>query len=102
MFKLPLLSLLLSMIILVNGECPSNTDIPVMYDSNWFMCAASWHDYGATYAVDACNGDEHHYRDGYDNDPGEGYMIPMGSIFVKAGCTLYMYEWSGYNTGGEM
>lgn len=61
-----------------------------MYDSDWFMCAAYWTDFGADYDIDACNGAKYHVRDEYDQNNDDWYH-PMGSIFVKPGCKLYMY-----------
>merc|ERR1719348_2548982 len=87
-----LLFTLSAMIISCKGECPAMNDIPVMYDDQLFTCMTKWHDKGGDYAVDSCNGDSYTYPDGLDADAGEGYFYPMGSIFVKPGCTLYMYK----------
>ena len=72
-------------------------DIPVMYDDQLFTCVSHWRDMGGDYAVDSCNGDSYTGPDGYDEDAPDGYFYSMGSIFVKPGCTLYMYKDNGYS-----
>jgi len=86
-----------AMIISGKGECPAMNDIPIMYNDQLFTCAKIWRDKGGDYAVDSCNSDNswfETYPDGRDYDSG---TIPMGSIFVKPGCTMYMYEHNGYS-----
>ena len=75
-----------------NAECPQMEDIPVMYDEDNFMCFTWWRDYGGDYSVSACNGDQWYCPDGRDY---VGY-VPMGSIFVMPGCTLYMWKDNDY------
>jgi len=98
MIKTLVLFIFLSVLSSVTGECPANPDddIPIMYDEDHFTCAKIWNGPGDSYWVDACNGcsggTSFSIRDGYDQ-PGDVRMYyPMGSIMVKAGCTLFMYE----------
>ena len=72
------------------GECPHMKDIPTMW-GNQFTCARKWWLEGDDLAVNACNGFIDTYPDNFDYDAGDGNMIPMGSIFVKPACTLYMF-----------
>jgi len=66
-----------------------------MYDEDHFTCAKKWFGPGDSEWVDACNGCDlgtsFTMRDGLDGygDPGQHY--PMGSVMIKAGCTLFMY-----------
>ena len=78
-----------------HAECPQMEDLPVMWGDK-FTCFAYWYDWGGEYSVTACNGDQYTYADGYDQAPDYGYYIPMGSIFVKPGCTLYMWKGNFY------
>ena len=73
-----------------SGECPVMKDIETMMGDQ-FTCARKWWLKGDELGVNACNGFSDSYPDNYDYDAGEGSMIPMGSIFVKPGCTLYMF-----------
>jgi len=57
-----------------------------------FYCAWHWRNWGADEPIRGCNGPEFYHMDHYDDDEPEGKMMPMGSIIVKAGCTLYGYE----------
>jgi len=92
-----LLFALFAMIISCKGECPPMNDIPVMYDDQKFTCMTWWWDRGGDYAVDSCNGNSHTNPDGLDAGAEIGHFYPMGSIFVKPGCTLYMYKDYGYS-----
>ena len=65
-------------------------DIPVMWGDQ-FTCARKWWLKGDELGVNACNGYSDTYPDNHDFDAGDGNMIPMGSIFVKPGCFLYMF-----------
>jgi len=84
------------MIISCKGECPAMNDIPVMYDDQVFTCAETWREWGGSYAVDSCNGDTRTLWDGCDMDSDTHGYYAMGSIFVKPGCTLYMYKGHQY------
>jgi len=90
-----------AMIISGKGECPAMNDIPIMYNDQLFTCAKIWRDKGGDYAVDSCNSDNswfETYQDGRDFDTGDrNTFLPMGSIFVKPGCTMYMYKYNGYS-----
>jgi len=93
-----LLFALSAMIISCKGECPAMNDIPVMYYDQAFTCARFWQGMGGDYAVDSCNGDGFiDLPDGEDNEGNDCCYIPIGSIFVKPGCTMYMYERPGYS-----
>jgi len=92
-----LLFTLSAMIISCKGECPAMNDIPVMFNDQAFTCGKKWMDWGGDYAVDSCNGNPYTFPDGYDDDAYGGAFYPMGSIFVKPGCTMYMYEENGYS-----
>jgi len=92
-----LLFTLSAMIISCKGECPTMNDIPVMYYDQAFTCARHWPDRGGDYAVDSCNGDSYTHPDGFDADAPEDRFYLMGSIFVKPGCTLYIYKDNGYS-----
>merc|ERR1719450_1206222 len=94
-----LLFTLSAMIISCKGECPAMNDIPVMYGDEAFTCARVWYEWGGSYAVDSCNGDFINHADGHDFSANDGYYFLMGSIFVKPGCTMYMYK--GYGYSGE-
>jgi len=73
-------------------------DIPIMYiEEQKFTCMKYWNDKGGDYSIDSCNGVSWYYPDEYDHDAGEGLYYPMGSIFVKPGCTIYMYKEPGYS-----
>ena len=78
-----------------NAECPQMEDIPVMQGDK-FTCVRFWQGFGGDLLINSCNGDYYTESDGVDYDAGYGKYIPMGSIFVKAGCTLYMWKGSGY------
>ena len=51
-----------------------------------------WEEAGGHYDIDSCNGEAATPPDHFKY-PGGWYM---GSIFVKAGCTLYMFRESNY------
>ena len=84
------------LVVSIHGECPKMDDIPVMYNSNAFSCFKYWGGIGGQYDVNSCNGDSWLLPDDYDRDAGEGYHYDMGSIFVKPGCKLYMWNSGGY------
>jgi len=99
-----LLFTLSAIIISCKGECPAMNEIPVMYyDGQNFTCAKFWDSKGGDYAVDSCNWD-YGYRTIPDGEEwigqqvdGMQYSYSMGSIFVKPGCSLYMYRNYGYS-----
>ena len=95
----------LSLIILgiaasVLGECPNMEDVPT-YDETQevFVCSRVWKEEGHELSVNACNGDFLTYTDGENHDASDGKYLPMGSMFVKPGCDLYMF-WD-YNFEGS-
>jgi len=95
----------LSLIILgiaasVLGECPNMEDVPT-YDETQevFVCSRVWKEEGHELSVNACNGDFLTYTDGENHDASDGNYLPMGSMFVKPGCDLYMF-WD-YNFEGS-
>ena len=54
---------------------------------------------GSDYAIDACNdctsppfNGHYDYYDGYDEDSPVGYYAPIGSVIVRPGCQIYLYE----------
>jgi len=59
-------------------------------------CAYYWSEEGDDWPVDACNGIRRYAAEG-DYNPSSDYY-PMGSIYVKPGCTMYLYE--DYNFEG--
>jgi len=92
------LLLFVAVVNLVKGECPSALDIPISIENGTFTCATYWKgpgDASTSAGLDACNSCD--YGDNYTMIHGEDMAgeanshYPMGSIFVKAGCTLYMY-----------
>jgi len=101
-----ILSLLLFIGILgsIKGECPSPNSIPIMYDDEHFTCAKKWYGPGNPESIDACNGcdygESYTMRDGEDGYGAYNSHYPMGSIMIKAGCTLYMYY--DYAYGGQL
>ncbi len=88
----------LSWVALAHAECPAINDVPIMYDSDHFTCARFWGGAGPAsgFAIDACNegcfvGSGYTIWDGLDK---EDLAVTMGSIIVKAGCTLTLYyDW---------
>ena len=47
-------------------------------------------------------GDYYLHHDDMDQNAGAGYHYPMGSIFVKPGCTLYMWNGDNYDGDGKV
>ena len=81
----------------VQCECPSVDSLPVMTDDNTnFYCAAMWFGKGHPSPIQGCNEcdgmDMQHWFKGDDGPGGEDGYWPMGSVIVKAGCTLYAFE----------
>ena len=83
---------------LIRAECPSMNQVPVMYDSDTFLCGVYFSGEGRGYPIDGCNkcrpGDDENGRlmkHGHNHDAGEGYFIPMGSVIIRPGCKLYGY-----------
>jgi len=77
----------------VLSECPNINDIPVLNAAgDRFFCAWFWQDKGNPEPIDSCNGGNGPVMDDYDFDSPSGSYMPMESIIVKAGCTLYGYE----------
>jgi hypothetical protein len=88
---------------IANGECPGMDDLPVMYNADTFMCARFYYGWGHDLAVSGCNGcslqDHADIPHGLDQEAGDGYIYPMGSAMVNAGCTLYVFH--DHNFGGS-
>ena len=60
-----------------------------------FICAYVWNEFGDEINLEpirSCNGKNDTYMAGEDYDVPEGKMVPMGSIIVKSGCTLYGFD----------
>ncbi len=85
----------------ISAECPNINDLPVLNDAgDKFYCAVTWGDtnpWDQSIPLEGCN----HYNDYYphslmDGDDktttGGGTFYSLGSLIVKAGCTLYGYE----------
>jgi len=100
MIKVWTLLLFIGVLNSVTGECPNPDEIPIMYNDDYFTCANFWYGLGAPDPINACNGCEtgtsYAVRDGYDISTVNGRHYSMGSIMVKAGCTLYMYLEENY------
>merc|ERR1712150_427557 len=78
-----------------NGECPNINSIPVMNeDDTNFVCAQIWDAPGSVTPIEGCNTaySTNIWYKGLDLDVTECCYIPMGSVIVKAGCTLYAWE----------
>ena len=80
------------------AECPSMDQVPVMYNSDTFLCGVSFSGEGREYPIDGCNkcrpdDDEngHRMKHGYNSDAGDGRFFPMGSVIIRPGCKLYGY-----------
>lgn len=85
------------------GECPSMDEVPVMYNKETFMCAWLYTGPGSDYAIDACNVcpndiDNGHYdvNDGFDQAGEACFYLPIGSVIVRPGCQIYLYEDLGF------
>jgi len=81
------------------GECPNINSIPVMNeDSTNFVCAQTWDAPGSVSPIEGCNTISASYilYKGQDLDATDCCLINMGSVIVKAGCTLYGWEHGGY------
>jgi len=82
-------------------ECPNINDIPVLTDDGAaFYCTRFWEEWGDSEPIKACNGIGYDLLDNTDWTAERGYMMPFGSLIVKAGCTLYGYQ--DYNYGGHL
>ena len=76
----------------VLSECPNINDLPVLNEAgDEFYCAWFWQGHGNPEPIDACNGGSGPVMDNADWDTSPGVYMPMESIIVKAGCTLYGY-----------
>lgn len=58
-----------------------------------FTCARWWPNMGGEYSVDSCNGLSSTPADHHD----QLFAMNIGSLFVKPGCTLYMYTGDHYS-----
>ena len=88
-------------IALINAECPDIDDFPVYFNDNTFFCARFYYGPGDDLALHGCNGCSlSNYLDVPDNannDAGDGYHYPVGSLIVRPGCTFYQFHESHYN-----
>ena len=88
-------------IALINAECPDVNDLPVYFNDDTFFCARFYYGWGDDLALHGCNGcDISTYIDLPDNtnqDAGDGYHYPVGSVIVRPGCTFYQFHESHYN-----
>ena len=88
-------------IALINAECPDVNDLPVYFNDDTFFCARFYYGHGDDLALHGCNGcDISTYIDLPDNtnqDAGDGYHYPVGSVIVRPGCTFYQFHESHYN-----
>jgi len=88
----------------LDAECPNINDMPVLNDAgDHFYCAFRWQDnypWDHDIPLEACL-DEDTYLiedDAKDYDTGSSnHWSIFGGTIVKAGCTLYGYENSGYS-----
>jgi len=80
----------------IGAECPNINDLPVLNEQgDKFFCGFTWNDYhpwDQHIPLEGCNGAETPFLDDYDYPGTPGYFAQMGSIIVKAGCTLYAYS----------
>ena len=83
----------------ISAECPNINDLPVLNDEgDQFYCAFNWHDekpWEFDIPLEGCNTGEPYpetYMDGYDYSTGDDRFHAIGSLIVKAGCTLYGYS----------
>ena len=84
---------------LIRAECPSMDQVPVMYDSDTFLCGVAFFGEGREYQVDGCNkcrpdDNENGYRmkHGFNSDAGDGSFFAWGSVIIRPGCKLYGYS----------
>ena len=98
--KLLLIALCLT---LIKAECPTVNDLPVYFNDDTFFCARFYYGKGDDLALHACNGCgvAHHadIKDGQNEDAGDGYQFPVGSLLVRPGCTFYQFHDDHYNGG---
>ena len=74
------------------SQCPNIVDLPVLNEAgDEFYCALFWQGHGNPEPIDACNGGSGPVMDNADWDAPPGVYMPMESIIVMAGCTLYGY-----------
>merc|ERR1712008_503131 len=83
------------------GECPSMDEVPVMYNKETFMCARLYTGFGSDNAIDACNDcpgypGYYDYYDGIDSGSPLGYYFTIGSVIVRPGCQIYLYQYAGF------
>ena len=91
MSRLSLLLLPLAIFGQIHAECPAMDSVPTMYDDTTFTCARKWFGKGDDQPIQGCNDcptmnpGSFTVRDGYESDPAEGKMLPVGSILVMPG-----------------
>jgi len=84
--------------------CPELSDLPntiKFYGNNRILCARFYSGFGGKYPVNSCNGNHYDIPDDYTLDAGKGYFYPMGSILVKPGCDLYLFESTNLGNGNS-
>jgi len=81
--------------------CHTIEKIPYAFNGR-ATCAFTYADAGGDYSVNACNGAGSYHLDGDYNDAGSGHFYPMGSILIKPGCTLYMFDGAYSGTGTDL
>jgi len=78
-----------------NIGCPSMNDIgnTMDYDGKKrFLCAVVYDGFGGEYPINSCNGNSYSVPDGYSIDAGDKKFYSMGSLLIKPGCKMYMFE----------
>ena len=83
---------------LIRAECPSMDQVPVMYNSDTFLCGLAFYGEGRGYPIDGCNkcrpdDDENgkQMKHGYNYAGNDNQFLPMGSVIIRPGCKLYGY-----------
>ena len=70
----------------VRSECPALDEIPIKLGEN-FNCARFYYGWGHDLPVRGCNGcsvsEYADIADGQDEDAGDGFIFPMGSVMVS-------------------
>ena len=87
---------------LIQAECPEMHHVPVWYSktNQKFLCAVYFTGTGNDDAVNACNnvcfnGDSPHGSyvvDGENLDADKGYFYPSGSLIVRPGCMMHLFQ----------
>jgi len=73
--------------------CPELKDIPVMYDSSRLTCGWMYQQpYQGQKFISCSDATLYTYPDGYALSAPAGQYFPFGSVFVKPGCNLYVFD----------